>query len=250
MEFTVSLEQFEGPLDLMLHLIQKNKLDLFDLDLDLLADQYTSFIRQVHRAHLEIASEYIVEFVSLLEYKSRKLLPKKQVVEEDGYEEDQRDRLMARLLEYQRYKEASQVLDRLLEKRSERLERPPASMIEEWSVPRESEAMIHIPVYDLVRAMKRVLHRQAILYPQESSMEVRELSIEERMEQIQRRLPYLKDPSDFETFCRDVSTLHEIIVTFLAILELIHSQILTFQIDDKETIWLYQIKQKTEQQQS
>ena len=110
MHFSVSLEQFDGPLDLMLHLIKENKLELFDLDLDTLATQYINYIHQVQELHLEVASEYLTELASLLEYKSRKLLPREEVEVQEEYEEDNRQRLVARLLEYQRYKEVSQFL--------------------------------------------------------------------------------------------------------------------------------------------
>ena len=99
MEFKVTIDQFEGPLDLMLHLIKENKLDLFDLDMLVLANQYIDFIHQMKDLHLEIASEYLSELASLLEYKSRKLLPREEVVVEEEYEEEQqRQRLVERLL--------------------------------------------------------------------------------------------------------------------------------------------------------
>ena len=74
MKFTVTIDQFEGPLDLMLHLIKENKLDLFDLDMNVLTTQYIEFIHQMKNLHLEIASEYLSELASLIEYKSKKLL--------------------------------------------------------------------------------------------------------------------------------------------------------------------------------
>lgn len=71
MKFEVSIEQFDGPLDLMLHLVKENKLDLFDLDMDVLASQYIAFIHEMQTLHLEIASEYLEELASLIEYKSK-----------------------------------------------------------------------------------------------------------------------------------------------------------------------------------
>ena len=76
--FKVAIEQFDGPLDLMLHLIKENKLDLFDLDISLLADQYLLYIKKFDVLHLEIASEYLVELATLIEYKSKKLFPKEE----------------------------------------------------------------------------------------------------------------------------------------------------------------------------
>ena len=83
MEFKITIDQFEGPLDLMLHLIKENKLDLFDLDMLILADQYIHYIHQMEDMHLEVASEYLIELSSLIEYKSRKLLPREEVIVDD-----------------------------------------------------------------------------------------------------------------------------------------------------------------------
>ena len=76
MDFKVTIDQFEGPLDLMLHLIKENKLDLFDLDIDVLTGQYLIYLDSMDQLHLEIASEYLVELATLIEYKSKRLLPK------------------------------------------------------------------------------------------------------------------------------------------------------------------------------
>ena len=110
MEFTVLIDQFEGPLDLMLHLIRENKLDLFDLDMNVLTEQYLAYLETMESMHLEIASEYLGELAALLEYKSKKLLPREKVEITEEYEEDHRDRLVSRLLEYQRFKEISETL--------------------------------------------------------------------------------------------------------------------------------------------
>ena len=105
MAFEITIDQFEGPLDLMLHLIKENKLDLFDLNMDMLTDQYLAYLNTMEAMHLEVASEYLAELAGLIEYKSKKLLPREKVVIEEEYEEDQRDKLVKRLLEYQRFKE-------------------------------------------------------------------------------------------------------------------------------------------------
>ena len=75
MAFTIMIDQFEGPLDLMLHLIKDNKMDLFDLDMNILTDQYLQYLNAMESMHLEVASEYLAELAGLLEYKSKKLLP-------------------------------------------------------------------------------------------------------------------------------------------------------------------------------
>ena len=143
MDFLITLDQFEGPLDLMLHLIKENKLDLFDLD-----------IHAMQNMHLEVASEYLSELASLIAYKSKKLLPRETVEVEEEYEEDQRDQLVARLLEYQRYKEVSLALKEDYEQRQLHFSRPVSSLVEEWKVPVESDTLEAQSPYDLMKAMR------------------------------------------------------------------------------------------------
>ena len=78
MSFTVAVDQFEGPLDLMLHLIKEKELDLFDLDIHVLTEQYLLYLNKMEEMHLEVCSEYLVELATLIEYKSKKLLPKQE----------------------------------------------------------------------------------------------------------------------------------------------------------------------------
>lgn len=237
MEFCVRLDQFEGPLDLMLHLITKNKLDLLDLDLDVLAGQYVAYIMEMKNMQLDIASEYMTEFAWLLEYKSRRMLPRVQEesADTDSYEEDQRALLSRRLLEYQKFKTAAELLSTKAEQRDLQLTRPHDAQVDLWQVPR-TEGNAPGSAYRLVQAMKRVIHRQQLLHPYQTSVEVRELSVEERMEQLKARLPYMKAYSTLEDFCIDADSLRAVIVTFLAVLELIHQQILHFTCDEMDQI--------------
>lgn len=222
MEFLVSLDQFEGPLDLMLHLVRKNKLDLFDLDLEKLAEQYCTYIRQASQMHLEISSEYLEECTILMEYKSRRLLPGKPEQEEDSWQEDPAKKLALRLAEYQKCQEESERLSRLYEMRSKQIERSVIELKEEWLMPKE-EARLVLQSADLLKAMQRVLRRHALLQPYQTSVEVRELSVAERMDEIRSRFNFSAEPVMFDTLCADCQCLHEVIVTFLAVLELVHS---------------------------
>ena len=99
-EFSVTINQFDGPLDLMLHLIHEKELDLMNLDVNELASQYIAYIHSMQRLHLEIAGEYLAQLASLIEYKSRQLLPNSKEELEDHYEQDTRETLVRRLLEY------------------------------------------------------------------------------------------------------------------------------------------------------
>ena len=239
MEFKVTIDQFEGPLDLMLHLIKENKLDLFDLDMNVLASQYIDYIQKMEEIHLEIASEYLEELASLVEYKSRKLLPRNDVEVTQDYEEDQRDKLVNRLLEYQRYKEASEFLKEKFDKRQKLYTRPQASIVSSWQSQPVLDSLEKQSPYDLLKAMNRVVSRMAILKPYQTKVTIKELSVEQRVEQVKQILEKQTDKISFEQLCLDCSNLHMVIVTFLSLLDLIHQRIITFTVDEKETIWVY-----------
>ena len=239
MEFKVTIDQFEGPLDLMLHLIKENKLDLFDLDMNVLASQYIDYIQKMEEIHLEIASEYLEELASLVEYKSRKLLPRNDVEVTQDYEEDKRDKLVNRLLEYQRYKEASEFLKEEFDKRQKLYTRPQASIVSSWQSQPVLDSLEKQSPYDLLKAMNRVVSRMAILKPYQTKVTIKELSVEQRVEQVKQILEKQTDKISFEQLCLDCSNLHMVIVTFLSLLDLIHQRIITFTVDEKETIWVY-----------
>ena len=126
----MTIDKFEGPLDLMLHLIKEKELDLFDLDVNILTDQYVAYLNAMSEMHLEVASEYLVELAELIEYKSRKLLPRDDTELEDDYEEDPKNRLVRRLLEYQQFKEISESFGRMYQERQEMLSKPVSSVVE------------------------------------------------------------------------------------------------------------------------
>ncbi len=237
MHFSVTLDQFDGPLDLMYHLIKENKLDLFDLDMDILCDQYLHYLNQMEEMHLDIASEFLSELSGLLEYKSKKLLPKEKVVIEEEYEEDHRDQLVRRLLEYQRYKEASETLKPNYESRMLSFTRPLSNEAQQWMKTVKEEDLSGSP-YDLMKAMNKVLRRIALQNPLETKMTVKELSVEERVEQIQTRLKDFKGKMSFEELCSDATSKHMVIVTFMAILDMIKFQEISYTIDSNDVIWI------------
>ena len=237
MAFTVTIDQFEGPLDLMLHLIKDNKLDLFELDMDLLTDQYLHYLNAMESMHLEIASEYLAELAGLIEYKSKQLLPREKVVIEEEYEEDQREKLVRRLLEYQRYKEISEQFEQKYEERQLMMSKPMSEETQKWLNTTVEGEFVGNP-YDLIKAMNRVLRRAALTHPYETRMTVKELSLDERVIQIKKRLKNWVGKMSFEELCSDCTDLHMIIVTFLSVLDLIKHKEITFHIDEEENIWI------------
>ena len=171
MHFSVTIDQFSGPLDLMYHLIKENKLDLFDLNMDVLCDQYLAYLNAMESMHLEVASEFLSELAGLIEYKSRKLLPKEKVEIEEEYEEDQRDKLVKRLLEYQRYKEVSASLNELFEERNQSYTIPQPNITQLWTSKVNEEDLQGNP-YDLIKAMNKVMRRLILNKPLQTTMTV------------------------------------------------------------------------------
>ena len=237
MHFSVMIHEFEGPLDLMYHLIKENKLDLFDLYMDILCDQYLAYLNQMEEMHLDIASEFLSELAGLIEYKSKKLLPKEKVVIEEEYEEDERDKLVKRLLEYQRYKEACESLKPLYEERLKLYTKPISEEATKWMKVVKEEDFEGNP-YDLMKAMNRVLRRIALENPVETKLTVKELSVDERMEQIRTRLRHFTGKMSFTDLCNDCNSKHMVIVTFMAILDMIKFQEISYVLDDFDEIWI------------
>ncbi|MBQ6367863.1 MAG: segregation/condensation protein A [Erysipelotrichaceae bacterium] len=232
MSFEAKTEQFEGPLDLMLHLISEHKLDIMDLDMEVLADQYLLHLRQMEEHHLEVESDYLVELATLIEYKSRKMLPKR--VDQIEEEEDPKDVLVRRLLEYQRYKEASQALYENYRSRQDHFAKPMSDLEE----PKDDPGTTKGNAYDLLKAMSKVLRRVQLSRPLETSLTKRELTLEDRRLQILSRLEDLPESFTFETVINDCEDLYECVVSLLAILDLIKDHYLVFTVDESETIHL------------
>lgn len=238
MSFTVAISEFEGPLDLMLHLVKEQKLDLFDLDIAVLTDQYLHYLSTMQHRHLEIESEYLVELATLIEYKSKRLLPKEKAELESEYEEDPGQLLARRLIMYQKFKEVAQELDTLYHERQMQLSKPMAQIVDELVEGKDDIMEVNGSPYDLMKAMSKVLRRLQLARPLEVKYTQKEVSVEDRIIQIKARLIDLPKTFTFENLLEDCTDLHVAIVTFLSVLDLAKSQFLFFTVDEHETIWL------------
>ncbi len=235
MGFEVETLKYEGPLDLMLHLIHEQQLDIFDLDMEVLTEQYINYLHALEELHLEVESEYLVELATLIEYKSKKLLPKKPD-EEDEDLEDPKDRLVRRLLEYQKYKEVSKALYDSFVERQDQLSKP-VSFDEVVKLSSAEDQKIEGDPYDLLKAMNKVLRRLQLSRPLDIKFTQKELSPEDRILQIKARLKDLPETFSFETLIEDCDSIHEYVITFIAILDMAKDHYLTFTVDEKENIW-------------
>ena len=236
-EFKVTIDKFEGPLDLMLHLIKEKELDLFDLDVNILTDQYVAYLNAMSEMHLEVASEYLVELAELIEYKSRKLLPRDDTELEDDYEEDPKNRLVRRLLEYQQFKEISESFGRMYQERQEMLSKPVSSVVDEWANTEPDDMHYEGNPYDLMRAMRKVLMRIQLQKPIETKYTHREISMEDRELEVRAKLDRLPDTFRFESLLDDCRDMPMFIATFLAVLDLARLHTLVFTVDENDVIW-------------
>ena len=137
MEYKVILNDFEGPLDLLLHLIKQSNISIYDISIDQITKQYMDYINKMEELNLTVASEYLIMAAELIEIKSSSLLPK-QETHEDEYEEDRREKLISRLIEYEQYKNITKSLKDLETSRKDIYTKLPSELTE-FNVTEEKE---------------------------------------------------------------------------------------------------------------
>lgn len=237
MEYQVTVDQFTGPLDLLLHLIKEHDMDLLDLDVAAVCDQYLAYIQTMDPSLLEAVSEYLVMAAWLIEMKSKLLLPKPEIDEEDDYEAE-RKRMIERLIEKNRINGILEAFEASYDKRQTMHSKIP-SALEEYLPSGEETIPEGMEVYDLIKAMQRVMQRRALLHPLESKIARVEISIDERIEQIRSYFLRHKGKTvDFEDLF-DEGDRYFAIVTFLSILVLVkNSELLIAQSGNFEKIYL------------
>jgi segregation and condensation protein A len=213
MTYKLRLSNFEGPLDLLLHLIKLNEVDIYDIPIAAIANQYVEYLDMMRELDLEVASEFLVMAATLMEIKSRMLLPVEPSEEEA--EEDPRFELIEQILEYKKYKELAGHLEERVDEERRVFQR---NFKEDVDV-ETGESLIEASIFELLQAFKRVLE-----YATEESFNeiaLEEVSIEERMQQIRDRLREKNNMLLDEIFEGEAKTKTILIATFLALLELI-----------------------------
>jgi segregation and condensation protein A len=233
-DYPVRLENFEGPLDLLLHLIKQNQLNIYDIPIALITQQYLDYLELMKELNLDIAGEFLVMAATLIHVKSRMLLPRPDPAQEDP-EEDPREALMRRLLEHQRFKAAAELLHEREIQRSAQWLRPDdrvAAVVGEAPEPE-----VDVDLFSLMAAFRQVLERARqrpkVLLPPE------QISIEERIDQLLAKLS-ATEACGFEDLFSDVLTRAGMIVTFLALLEMIRLKLVrVFQTADFGAIRVY-----------
>lgn len=214
MHYEIKINEFEGPLDLLLHLIKKSNIDIYDISLEEITNQYLDYINSMKELNLDIASEYLVMASELLEYKSKSLLPKKESAV-DEYEEDPKEELIKRLVEYKRYKEITSVFKELESVRSNIYTKSPSNINEYSEKKLDSGSM---SADDLIDAFKKFMERKDFEKPINTKITTKELSVSERIEEIRNILKTKKSINFVDLF--DNYNKSYIVVTFLSILEM------------------------------
>ncbi|MBI4536981.1 MAG: segregation/condensation protein A [candidate division NC10 bacterium] len=214
MSFQVKLEMFEGPLDLLLHLIREHQLDILDIPIATITEEYLRTLALMQELDLDVAGEFLLMAATLIHIKSKMLLPPEEAAEgeEATAEEDPRAELVQRLLEYKRYKEAAQTLG-LLEAEQARLHARGGPAME-----LTVEGPLQVSVFELLRAFRDVLQRAKPVSPLEISRE--ELNVGQRIVALVDQLAG-ESPVEFRRLFPEGATRSEVIVTFLALLEML-----------------------------
>ncbi|WP_042355217.1 segregation/condensation protein A [Bacillus rubiinfantis] len=224
MPYHVKIDAFEGPLDLLLHLINRLEIDIYDIPVAQITEQYLLYIHTMKELKLDVASEFLVMAATLLAIKSKMLLPKQEeqldeITDDLTFEEDPREELVERLLEYRKFKEAAHDLKAMEEERGLMFTKPPSDMSELAKDIKPQQSEVHVSLYDMLAAFQKLLRRKKLQRPLATKITRQEISIETRMVEIMDELQHLKARKNFvDLFPRP--TKDHIVITFLAILEL------------------------------
>ncbi|MCI5835478.1 MAG: segregation/condensation protein A [Firmicutes bacterium] len=217
MEYKFVIDDFEGPLDVLLFLLKKDNIKIEDIEIEKITEQYLSFIRQMQEINLSIASEYLVLAAELIEMKSNILLPRKKQELEEVI--DPRQNLIDRLKEYQLYKEVTNDFKLLENNRKEFFTKEP-SLLTEFK--KEDEVIETSSIDILVEAFKSFLDKKVALKPLDTKITNKEYSVYKRSKEIKNLIKTKKKLEFTELF--NVFNKEYVIVTFLSVLDLTRKQ--------------------------
>jgi len=220
--YGVKIAQFEGPLDLLIHLIKKNEVNIYDIPIAIITRQYLDYVVMMQELDLDIVGEFLVMAATLIHIKSKMLLPR-QDPDQPEVEEDPRDALVRRLLEHQKFKAAAELLHERAVLRGAQWIRPDASIAQIAGDEYAYEPEIEVDLFSLLAAFRGVLERAKqrppILLPPEQQ------SVESRIEELLNMLSET-EACGFEDLFANNDTRPGMIVTFLALLEMIRLKLI------------------------
>ena len=219
-EYQVKLDAFEGPMELLMHLIQVNKIDIYDIPIAALTEQYMAYLAAMREFNIEVASEFLVMAATLLLIKSRMMLPKAPKETEEDEDNDPRDELVRRIVEYQRYKKVSLVMAERAEDESRFVGRAPTEL------PVRLAPLQGLSVEDLWEAFRTVLAVKRELTIPEAIVAHEEYRVEDQMQLIVERLLTAENSAMAFEEMFTAGTRDELVATFLAMLELIRRKMI------------------------
>lgn len=219
--YRVQLNNFEGPLDLLLFFIKRDELDIYDIPISYITNQYLEYVTLMEELDLDVASEFILMASMLMSIKAKMMLPREEDEDEEIDEADPRYELVQKLLEYKRYKEMAIKMADIDEETRKRYKRgyPDADDVAQQAT---GEALKDVTLFDLISAFRKVLtdiERQSIVH----KVSKVEATVEEQAEFVLNTLSK-SGRQTFTSLCKDLTNRVVIVVTFLAILEMIKEQ--------------------------
>jgi len=233
----IILEQFEGPFELLFHLIEKNQMDLYDIPIATITDQYFSYLDSMKKFNLEIASEFLVMASTLVEIKSKMLLPQYQAAVLNEEMEDPRDELVQQLLAYKKFQEIAKWMER------KEMDEEPLYVREREVIPiDETQLMLDdVRSYDLLSAFQKVIDRfegeqELIHHIPQMKMEAKRYTIQDGMKTVYHLVD--QEPIAFESCFSAGKPMDYYISVFLGILELLKQQEIKITIQEDQTIIL------------
>ncbi|MBR6365694.1 MAG: segregation/condensation protein A [Lachnospiraceae bacterium] len=225
MDLSFKLEVFEGPLDLLLHLIEKNKVSIYDIPIVLITDQYLDYVSKMEKQDLDIVSEFMVMAATLIDIKSRMLLPPEE--DENGEEIDPREELVARLVEYKMYKTLSAQLKEKLAEASKRFYKAPSipDEVSKYKPPVDmDELLADVTLSKLHDVYRMVMRRQVDkIDPVRSkfgTIQKEKIKLSDKLSFIQKMASGKRKKFSFRELLEKQESRTEVVVTFLAVLEL------------------------------
>ena len=227
MDYSIKIDSFEGPLDLLLHLIKQSNIDIYDISIDKITKQYLDYINKMEELNINVASSYLVMAAELMEIKSKSLLPK---IEEEVNEEEEvvsKENLINKLVEYKKYKEISSKFKELELNRNNIYIKSPEKIdnyIEEEKIYNEE-----IDVVKLIEAFQKFLNRKELEKPLKTKITNKEYSVKERKNSIKKILMEKKKVEFTELF--DIVNKSYVAVTFLSILEMSKEKVINIKQD-------------------
>ena len=217
--YQITLPVFEGPLDLLLHLIHENRIDIYDIPISEVTDQYLRYLSLMESLDLEIAGEFLVMAATLLEIKSNMLLPP-EPAEEEEEQVDPRAALVERLIEYQRFKEAADLFREHEAERMKVFKRGDREFEADYA----AYALSDVSPLDLLETLRRLLAEVGEGEEEVTTLARRRITVRIRMSEIWRRVSTSDQPVLFDDLFEQPRNRTDIVITFLAILELLRLQ--------------------------